>query len=166
METKRLLSWLVLSTLIFVTVLYLRARLFPPAAKNAAPVAGGQEAPPPPLSPEDRAKVLAASQLLTTPFQWQTLAPFPGTLLTDADLPPFLVANLSAILAFNEKQAVAAGPDEDLVLEPPGAQIRVVLSKRGAAVRSITLLKFEMGDRETARPTGKPLVLVSDDNDA
>jgi YidC/Oxa1 family membrane protein insertase len=154
---KRIISWLLLSTCTLLVLLWMRARLLPPPA--AKPVANVAEQKAPPIKADDTSKALTAlAAALPLPIGW--------TIPTDLTIPQVLDAELAALAAFQGNQAMLAAADEDIVLgDPESAQILVVLSKRGAAVRRITLQRFEQADRKTAAPTGARLVLVTDDED-
>ena len=155
---KRILSWLLLSTLIFVSLLWLRSRLFPLPPPKTAPAAAEWK-PQQPLLAEDTRQALATlSAGLALPFGW--------TIPSDLTFPEVFGRKLAAMAEFQSNKAILEEADEDIFLgEREVVQIQVILSKRGAAVRRITMKRFQEADRKTAGPTGQNLVLVNDDED-
>src|SRR5262249_13573485 len=154
---KRILSWLLLSTLIFVSLLWLRSRLFPLPPPKTAPAAAEQKPQQPLLAEETRQALATLSAGLALPFGW--------TIPNDLNFPDVFARKLAALAASQNKQAMRLA-NEDIVLgDPEGVQIQVVLSKHGAAVRRITMKRFQEADRKTAPPTGENLFLVNDDED-
>jgi YidC/Oxa1 family membrane protein insertase len=160
MEKQRLLIWVVLTTLFLVGVLTLRSRLAPkpPAEPPAPPTLNAVQV-------DDIVRALPPwLSYLPSPFQFRVV--------TDLRWQPVFLAKAAEVRRREEVRAAAqlqaaeAGqPDEDIVLGGPQDKLRVVLSARGAAVRSVTLTAYEAATRLEARPTGQPLVLVSDDED-